>query len=76
MIKTRFLYLYKSLAYWKLNFFSYIVLTKKYHYHIYLMNVAGEKGFITFSVLKAANTKYNLLEKALFKKGGIFDINV
>ena len=33
------------------------------------MNVAREKGFITFSVLKAANTKYNLLEKALFKKG-------
>lgn len=30
------------------------------------MNVAREKGFITSSVLKAADTKYNLLEKALF----------
>lgn len=40
------------------------------------MNVAREKGFITFSVLKVADTKYNLLEKALFKKGEMFDINI
>lgn len=40
------------------------------------MNVVREKGFITSSVLKAANTKSNLGEKALFKKGEIFDINI
>lgn len=34
------------------------------------MNVTREKGFIAFSVLKAADTKYNLSEKALFKKRG------
>ena len=33
------------------------------------MNVAREKSFITFSVLKVANTKYNLLAKALLKRG-------